>query len=387
MTDDVEPVMEEADEWTYEADEYDYESEYMTDDVEPATEEVDEWTYEYESEYVTDDVEPVTEEADDWTYEYDYEAAYATEEVESVDDVEPAMDESDEWAYESDYESDWMADDAEIATAEPTEEESSEWRSTCDIDGQSFGDSYACPAEEFECPAYVEDFEEYQGYSEAYPEEDYAYPEETVESTREPQTADFSYEDDFDYGYGAEGHYAEQSVEESNGYDYAEPYDYYGHHYYSESMNEAVVSEPAPAELPESGLELFAWHPTELLLSQDQEAVRELETLCQEPSGVRRATLNDYLESLGWEAIDFASRFEDVTGIEVLGLADDLPGTAALLGVFRLVERGELGTEEAVDLLRRSVENLSIDWIEGVDEITADAFQDWVGYGADMMDD
>jgi len=51
------------------------------------------------------------------------------------------------------------------------------------------------------------------------------------------------------------------------------------------------------------------------------------------------------------------------------------------------VERGELGTEEAVDLLRRSVENLSIDWIEGVDEITADAFQDWVGYGADMMDD
>jgi len=127
----------------------------------------------------------------------------------------------------------------------------------------------------------------------------------------------------------------------------------------------------------ESGLELFAWQPTDLLLSADQEVLRMLETLCEEPSGVRRATLNDYLEALGWEAIDFASRFEDVTGIEVLGLADDLPGAAAFFGVLRLMEQGELGMDEAVDLLRRSLGSLSIDWIEGVGQITADAYENW----------
>ena len=39
---------------------------------------------------------------------------------------------------------------------------------------------------------------------------------------------------------------------------------------------------------------------------------------------------------------------------------------------FRLVEQGELGVDEGAALLQRSLENLSWDWIDGIDEITAD---------------
>ncbi len=125
-----------------------------------------------------------------------------------------------------------------------------------------------------------------------------------------------------------------------------------------------------------SGLEELADDPTELLTNSDEDLLRLLERLCEEPSGVRRASLNDYLESLGTEAIDFATRFEDTTGIEVLGLADDIPGTAALLASYRLVEQGEISTDAGVDLLRRSLEHLSQSWISGVARITADAFQE-----------
>lgn len=64
-----------------------------------------------------------------------------------------------------------------------------------------------------------------------------------------------------------------------------------------------------------------------------------------------------------------------MTGIETLGLADDLPGTAALLGCFRLLEQGVLGMDESVDLLRRTLRRPSLDWIEGVREITAGAYE------------
>ena len=257
-----------------------------------------------------------------------------------------------------------------------------------------------------------EDPGSHQGFSEAYPDEEYAYPKEAATDSRETDPEEYSYYDEFGYDYEADyesdgelegslegepGEVSQSSDEELYGYDDAEPYDEYGYDCYGERVEQAdewiessgddycewTEAEHATAweseseYVPESGLELFAWHPTELLLLADQEVLRTLETLCEEPSGVRRATLNDYLEILGWEAIDFASRFEDVTGVEVLGLADDLPGAAAFLGAFRLVEQGELGTDEAVDLLRRSLESLSLDWIEGVGEITADAFEDW----------
>lgn len=133
---------------------------------------------------------------------------------------------------------------------------------------------------------------------------------------------------------------------------------------------QAMESQPA-----ESGLELFAYRPEELLTCSDQDLLRTLAMLCEEPSGVRRATLNDYLETLGMDGVDFASRFEETTGIETLGLADDLPGAAAFLGCFRLMEQGELGIEESVDLLRRSVQQFTRSWIDGVGEITTNAYE------------
>jgi hypothetical protein len=123
-------------------------------------------------------------------------------------------------------------------------------------------------------------------------------------------------------------------------------------------------------------LDLFTWNPGELLTSQDQRLLRRLETLCEGSSQQRRGALDNYLEGLGMEAIAFARRFEEVTSIEAMGLADDLPGAAAMLGTFRLLERGKLGMEEAVDLLRRSLRNLSPSWIEGVRTITANALMD-----------
>ena len=151
---------------------------------------------------------------------------------------------------------------------------------------------------------------------------------------------------------------------ESTDCEYDEPFDFYG---------ECYNVEPLPAT-GKQGLELFAWQPADLLLSTDRDLLQSLERLCEEPSGVRRAELNEYIESLGMEAIDFATRFEDATGTEVLGLVDDLPGCAAFLGSFRLLEKGELDVEEAIGVLRKSLAGLSRQWIEGVSEITSHAF-------------
>ena len=168
--------------------------------------------------------------------------------------------------------------------------------------------------------------------------------------------------------------------DETTRYDYADPYAYYGEAFEGGAQQQwqadGGADATAPAEVgEESGIELFGWTPAELLTWSDQQLLRTLETLCEEPASVRRATLNDYLTSLGTEALEFASQFEDTTGIEVAGLAEDLPGAAALLATYRLIERGEVGTSEGVDLLRRSLHDLSPSWIEGVRAMTADAFE------------
>jgi len=264
----------------------------------------------------------------------------------------------------------------------------------------------------------MDDENEGYSYEYAYPEEQYGYSEgaeecfeQIVESADEAKAMqpDYSYDGEFGYTGGdwaetaseAEGDWtaddrdatvtgiddgptecdygqyecwddesAEVSDEkpdaESTECEYDEPFDFYG---------ECYNVEPLPA-VAKRGLELFAWQPADLLLSTDREVLQSLERLCEEPSGVRRATLNEYIECLGMEAIDFTTRFEDATGTAVLGLADDLPGCAALLASFRLLEKGELNVEEAVDVLRKSLAGLSQEWIEGVSEITAHAFDD-----------
>ncbi len=164
-------------------------------------------------------------------------------------------------------------------------------------------------------------------------------------------------------------------VPEAHGFSVAPAEDVYAEKYgwYDEAPLTPSVEDGASAgasDEAEGRLELYAWLPGELLTSSDQDLLRSLARLCDDPSGVRRAVLNDHLESLGSEAIEFATQFEDATGVEVLGLADDLPGAAALLGCFRLMEQGELGMDESADLLRRALPNISEEWSKDVAEMT-----------------
>lgn len=159
--------------------------------------------------------------------------------------------------------------------------------------------------------------------------------------------------------------------------------------YYDYWLDEPAATDVAETSAVESGLELFHWLPAELLILPDQDLLRTLERMSEECSSVRRAALSDYIQSLGHEAIDFAGRFEDETGIEVLSLADDITGAAALLACFRLYEQGELGTAEAIDVLRRSLRNPTSEWYGGVREITADAYEgvdeEMTGHADDTM--
>lgn len=188
-----------------------------------------------------------------------------------------------------------------------------------------------------------------------------------------PSACEFEYEYSRSSDLGAEGVAQQTQADERSDYDYADPNACYGN---DSSGERAAQEEPATSEgSQESGLELFDYMPAELLNSADQDLLRTLESLSEEPSGVRRAVLNSYLEALGPEAIDLVIHFEDSTGIEVMGLADDVLGTAALLSTYRLMERGELGHEETADLLRRSLQNLSSDWTVAVRAITSNAYE------------
>ncbi len=219
-----------------------------------------------------------------------------------------------------------------------------------------------------------------------------AVTEETVQS-------EMDYGDEYGYEYGVSEDYNHdyadpyRQYEDYNyNYDYADPYRQYGNDYGREAMeqeqeeldsdqnlgseeSQSSVQAPQAEEGMESGIELFAYSPMELLTSSDQDLLRTLATLCEEPSGVRRAAMNDYLETQESEILDFATRFEDLTGIEVLGLADDLPGAAAFLASYRLLEQSELGMDEASDLLRRSLQRFTPNWIEGVNEMTANVHE------------
>ena len=131
--------------------------------------------------------------------------------------------------------------------------------------------------------------------------------------------------------------------------------------------SQGVARSDESISLPqESGLELFAWNPTDLLVGDDQRLLRQLERLCEAPSAARQAVLDGYIDSRGMEAIAFARRFEDATAIEMDSLADDLPGVAAFLASYRLVEQGELGMDEAVEVARRSLRSMPSEWIAGV---------------------
>ena len=130
-----------------------------------------------------------------------------------------------------------------------------------------------------------------------------------------------------------------------------------------------IVDYPYGVETDEN-LALFTWEPAELLTWSDQEILRLLATVVNQESGVRRAVLSDYIESLGMEAIDLSIRFEEVSGLVVPSLSDDLAQTAAFMACFRLVERGELEFDEALALLQKSLSHRSGRWNCWIDEVT-----------------
>jgi hypothetical protein len=151
-----------------------------------------------------------------------------------------------------------------------------------------------------------------------------------------------------------------------NAYDYADPTEHYGCDYDDGEIGGSSSEASGPAEAPRAAVDLFSRQPSELLEESDWALMRTLESLYREPSAARRARLNDYIESLGFEAIDFAYRFENSSDSDVLALADDLASVATLLACYRLVERDEACIDDAVGLLQRSLSSVTLDWIEAV---------------------
>lgn len=393
---------------------YDYGEMYAHDEQAVADEEAqdnsEDYTYEWEDEYCH---------GEDWATGCD-EGSSEAEEAERTEDDSYACDEEhyEDYWYDEEYVYDYVdepgCDEAELSSRE---EESEEVASTVAAD-----DAEANEDDDFSYE--FDDYEMYYGYQENSAEtaeeaavseeeiaedatvshesdwEDYYYGDEyqyesdsepvaeemAVEETMEVEASaeacveeawadEYEYDtyeyDDYDYDYDMESAGgAEAATDKSadmwdESYDHVDPMDHYGYEY--EVPSDWLVTEvEEPSELE---LDLFAWRPTELLDDADCSLIRSIEQLSDQPAAVRRANLNNYIEALGFEAIDFAYRYEDATDSDVLTLADDLPGMAAFLASYRLVEEGQIGMDDAVLLLESALSGLSLDWIEDVSHI------------------
>jgi hypothetical protein len=312
------------------------------------------------TESASDDAASDESDLDDWMIDESADEPAANESAseavkdDAADDEMAADDESDE---------DEVAADDEAASEEVAADESStEEVAADDAEDESALDEVAAdePAAEVERPCYpsendsAESWKMY-GYQYASPEAQYGRPESGTESTGTEESAEA-------IQYSTDGEPAEMPEEAAA----------------QVKANETEqTTESAPATLErESGLELFNRAPADLLTLDDRQLLRALENLSDEPSDVRRSLLSGHFGGLGLDAVAFAERFHETTGMSVNDLADDLPGAAALLASFRLIERGELGMEESVDVLRRTLNNLSCDWVEGVRAIASSPMED-----------
>ena len=142
----------------------------------------------------------------------------------------------------------------------------------------------------------------------------------------------------------------------------------------SQNRDDQYAGSPYTTEYPgefanNERLALYTWDLAELLTWSDQETLRVLAAVSDGECGVRRAVLSDYLECLGLEATVLANRFEEESGLAVLALVDDLAQTAAFLACFRLAERGELESDEALALLQKSLLHRSDRWNRWIGEV------------------
>ncbi len=339
--DDEEDETDEYDEEYY--DDYGYDEEYAYDDSEMSSlEEQPEAVAEAAAEDVDSNVE------DDLSYEFeDYEMYYGYEEertelAEEATTAEPEIAEGVAEEAVDPHESDWedyYYEDEYENDSQPVAEETAAAESMDDVSR----------AEEAWADGYEYDEYEYDTYG--------------------YDANDYDYEYDMEDSYEADAVTEESAETMDESYDYADPMDQYGYEY--EMSNE--LKEMEAEEEAEVGLDLFAWQPTELLHDGDINLIRSIERLSGRPADRRRACLNEYIEALGFEAIDFAYRYEDATDADVLTLADDLPGAAAFLASYRLVEQGQIGTDDAVVLLEGALSGLSLDWIEDVGRIASPA--------------
>ena len=280
--------------------------------------------------------------------------------------------------------------------------------------GYDYEDAYAAHGQG-EC-------EYYQGHSEAYPaqsdrdaEVTSSTPYGTQYNGQSDTDADHAkqYEYQYDYSYAAEKYgYAQhgygQSDAQSDSASSYQPETYAGKNAYS-YQPETYGGDSASSYQPETydgknvssyqpetyggdsaysyqsetyvgensavrGPSLSDWLPTELLTVADQDFLKSLELLAEEPQDVRRAELANYLGSIGANSFEFTVRFEETTGVDVLSFVEDLPATAAMLATFRLIEQGAVSTEQGVELLRQALNGLPAEWIEDVREITRDAY-------------
>jgi hypothetical protein len=156
-------------------------------------------------------------------------------------------------------------------------------------------------------------------------------------------------------------------------YNYVDPSEYDRLDYYSSEVRQAIDAERALAEKrqeTQSDLELFADSPADLLTANDEQLIV---AITNESLSDRREAIDEYLclGELGPDAAEFADQFKAATGLNILDMTDNLPAVAAFLGSYRLLERGELGMQESVDLLRRSLTRLSPQWTNHVQGIAA----------------
>ena len=387
------------DEYTYEYDGYEYDGygdKYGYDETTYSDDES--YAYDYEDAYTakSDEYAEPTEssvESNEYDYSYDYESDYgygyddsSEYAEETATDVSASEDDGygDEYSYDyDDYESDYShgygyedsyADDSSEAAEEPAAEvESTDEDYSYEYD--NYGDEYSYDYDE-----YKSDYD--YGYEDSYVDDSSEAAEETVaeaDSSDDYSTEYDNYREQYSYDY----EYDRCQSNDNYGSEYSYEYDEYGEDYSYEDEYAGEYgyeySNPEPkygsADFssqvqPENEADLFDWLPGDLLTLSDQELLRSMERKIEEPSESRQAVLSHHLDCLGEMAFDFISRFEEVSGIETLDLADDLPATAAVLAAYRLFELGSLDLDESVAVLQRSLQDLSGVWVEEIRTIT-----------------